>query len=282
MENTYIEPVSKLLDLVEMDWSEWDDYSEFGFTEEHIPELLRLGTDRTLLDLSQEVDDAKLWAPMHAWRILVQMQAAEALASLTRVFDWSEEMNSDLIGEGLPDAFVVFGAPAVDLLANFLNEPGHAPCGYVNAIEALGRIGVEYPGQRDRIIRIAEAALEASWEYDEEGEVNGFLISILLDLDSAESYSLIKKTFETKKVASIVAGDLEDVEIELGLREKRELPAWNMSVTPFEGVGGFPNEDEYFYGGGGKATLQDKERLKKEKNKRKQEKKSRKKNRKKK
>ena len=45
MINTYTEPVSKLPALGEIDWEEWDDYSEFGFTKEHVPELIRLGTD---------------------------------------------------------------------------------------------------------------------------------------------------------------------------------------------------------------------------------------------
>ncbi len=39
MTNTYTEPVSKLLALGETDWIEWDDYSEFGFTQEHIHEV---------------------------------------------------------------------------------------------------------------------------------------------------------------------------------------------------------------------------------------------------
>ena len=69
----YTEPVSQLLSYGETDWDEWDDYTAFGFTSEHIPELIRLATDRHLL--VDDVEEAAMWAPMHAWRILAQMDA---------------------------------------------------------------------------------------------------------------------------------------------------------------------------------------------------------------
>ena len=46
----------------------WDDYSEFDFAKDHIPELIRLGTDRHLLVDVEDVDEDEMWAPMHAWR----------------------------------------------------------------------------------------------------------------------------------------------------------------------------------------------------------------------
>ena len=42
MTNPYTEPVSRLLTFGEADWDEWEDYFQFGFSEEHIPELIRL------------------------------------------------------------------------------------------------------------------------------------------------------------------------------------------------------------------------------------------------
>ncbi len=65
---SYTEPVSGLLTYGEADWDEWDDYASYHFTGEHIPELIRLATDRHLL-VDEAVDDASMWAPMHAWRV---------------------------------------------------------------------------------------------------------------------------------------------------------------------------------------------------------------------
>jgi hypothetical protein len=117
MKNTYENPISELLEFGEADWREWDDYSAFGFTQEHIPELIRLGKDRALIvDVdNDELNYAALWAPMHAWRALVQMQATEAIFPLLDVFDWVDQSDSDLISEGLLTfcASLVMGYPKV-------------------------------------------------------------------------------------------------------------------------------------------------------------------------
>ena len=265
MTNTYTEPVSKLLTFGEMDWSEWDDYSEFGFTKEHIPELIRLGTDRDLLTDIEGVDEDEMWAPMHAWRILVQMQAVEAIAPLAQVLDWSEESDGDLINEGLTTAFETFGPPVIEPLAAFINEVGHTVFGYISASEVMAHVAVEYPEYRDRVIKIISSALDAYHERNDE-DVNGFWLADLLDLNAVDSYPIIKRAFEAGKINVRIAGDLEDVELEFGMREKRDTPAPNFPL-PFDFMRPIPELDT-------------KSHKKKEKSKRKQEKRSRKKNRK--
>ena len=59
----YSKPVSRLLTYGAAGWDEWDDYTEFGFTGQHVPELIRLGTDRHLL--VDDVEGTAMWAPMH-------------------------------------------------------------------------------------------------------------------------------------------------------------------------------------------------------------------------
>ncbi len=278
MKNTYTESVSELFTLGEMDWDEWDDYSEFAFTKEHIPELIRLGMDRHLLVDVADVDDDEMWAPMHAWRILVQMRAMESIAPLTQVLDWSEETETDLISEGLTDALVKFGAPVIESLAAFMNEPGHAIGGYISASEVMSRIGEQQPEHRDRIIQILTSALDENFERNDE-DVNGFWIADLLDLDAIESYPAIKKAFVANKVNLRVVGDLEDVEMEFGMRAARETPAPNLTL-PLDFMRALRDADEML-----PVLLKDEkkrliEKEKKQKNKRKQEKKSRRKNRK--
>jgi hypothetical protein len=282
---TYTEPVSKLLTLGEMNWDKWDDYSEFGFTKEHIPELIRLGTDLRLLVENEDVDDDEVWAPMHAWRILVQIQALEAIEPLVQILDWGEGSESDLINEGLADALEIFGAPVIEALAAFMNEPGHSLAGYVSASEVLAHIGMEHAENHEHITQIITSALESNYEENEE-EVNGYWISDLLDLGAKNSYPIIKKAFEADKVDVTIVGDLEDVELEWGLRGEQETFVPDISLFPADIFRS--NKTPFLY----PPTLdtppteaevkRDRDKAKKEKNKKKQQKISRKKNQKKK
>jgi hypothetical protein len=270
----YTEPVSRLLTYGEADWDEWDDYTEFGFTGKDVPELIRLGTDRHLL--VDDVDEPAMWAPMHAWRVLAQMYAPEAIAPLVQVLALVDETDTDLIGEGLQDVLESFGPTAIDALTTFLFEAGDGNGGLVGAGEALARIGKAYPEYRDLVVQFITATLEARYAHNDP-QINGFWISDLLDLNAVESFPVIKKAYEANAVDPMVSGDLEEVEIELGLREKRTTPR---PLTPFQrakGLGlergmGYPEPFPY---------LASQKIEKKEKTKRKQEKKSRKKNRKK-
>jgi hypothetical protein len=274
-EADYSEPVSRLLTYGEADWDEWDDYTEFGFTGQHIPELIRLGTDRHLL-VDDDVDDVAMWAPMHAWRVLAQMYALESIAPLVQVLSLVDESNSDLINEGFRDVLERFGPVAIDPLASFLTESG-AEGGLIGASEALAHIGKDHPEHRDRTVQIITAALDTRYVQNDP-MVNGFWISDLLDLQAVESYPIIQKAYEAGAADPMICGDLEDVEVELGLLEERKTPR---PLTPFQHAVGLGLERGSRKP---KPFLQiDADKIaKKEKVKRKQEKKSRKKNRKKK
>jgi hypothetical protein len=217
---SYSEPVSRLLTYGEADWSEWADYSGLGFKEEHIPELIRLGTDAHLL--LDDVDESEsFWAPMHAWRVLELMNSTEAVGPLVELFDLDDQSDSDLISEGLLDVIVRYGPAAIDHLANFLLETRHEGGGLVGAGEALARIGNQHPEHRDRIVQLISAALEARYAGNAP-DINGFWICDLMDLKAVESYPVIAKAFEEETVDFTIVGDLEDVQVELGLLEKRK------------------------------------------------------------
>lgn len=278
MTNRYNEPVSRLLRLGPADWQEWDDYSEFGFRQEHIPELIRLGSDYYLLCEDGPSDD-EVWAPMHAWRALTQMFAVEAIVPLTRVLDWSFESGMDLISEGLRGALITFGEPTLEPLSDFLAEPEHTISGYSLAAGIISSIGEQNPEHRDQAIKIITSALDAHFKRND-GDINGFWIADLMDLKATGSYPVIKKVFETGEVNLRIAGDLEDVELEFGMREKRDTPPPNTPLTPAL-IHSLRNESNKSLLDPHQAKVERTARqVKKEKSKRKAEKKSRKKNRK--
>jgi hypothetical protein len=136
------------------------------------------------------------------------------------------------------------------------------------ASSALAEIGNRHPEERERCLQGISSLLE-KYETNDEG-FNGFLIGDLIDMKAVEKIDLIKKAFDAHAVDELIHGDVEDVQIEMGLLEKRLTPE-----RPWRSGRFAPGPDDFFASGpkSGKAA-------KKEKNKRKQEKKSRKKNRK--
>jgi hypothetical protein len=103
-----------------------------------------------------------------------------------------------------------------------------------------------------------------------DASLNGFLISDLVDVKAVEHIDLIEKAFASGNVDEFIRGGFEDVQVELGLREKRSKPISRPSL--------FQDVEEATFVPEKKSA----EQKKREKDKRKQEKKSRKKNRKKK
>ena len=126
------------------------------------------------------------------------------------------------------------------------------------------------------MVQIISTTLEARYAANDP-QINGFWVSDLIDLNAIESFPIIKKAYEAK-VDPMICGDLEDVEIELGLIKERTTPR---PLTPLQraiGLGlkkGLSIPEPF-------PTISTPKARKMEKTRRKQEKKSRKKNRKKK
>jgi preprotein translocase subunit SecA len=58
-----------------------------------------------------------------------------------------------------------------------------------------------------------------------------------MDLQAVEAIEVIRGAFRRKSVDLAIAGDIEDVEIAMGLRERRATPAPSYHVRPVSGSG---------------------------------------------
>ena len=67
--------------------------------------------------------------------------------------------------------------------------------------------------------------------------IAGFAVSALIDLGAVEAIDAIRDAFRRDTVDISIAGDVEDVEVEFGLRAGRATPAPKYMVLP---TGGFP------------------------------------------
>jgi uncharacterized protein len=208
-----------LLELGEADRSgTWPDYLQYGFTETAIPALLDLVADQAFDQMDSE--SPEVWAPLHAWRTLGQLGSNQTIVPLLDQFDrlceddWALPELSTVMG--------MLGEPAIEPLAGFLNDSRHREFARVIALDGLAEIARHKPDCRERIIKCYRDYMSTPDELAV--TLNGLLIGRLLDLKAIEAIDDIRQLFARDCVDITCAGDLEEVEIELGLRQTRITP----------------------------------------------------------
>lgn len=225
----YQPPVASLLEKGEPASGEWEDVTKLGITEADIPELIRMVTDK---HLHWSEDSFLCFAPVHAWRALGQLRAEQAIYPLITLFDLAEEMDDDYIENEMETVFSMIGAPAVQPLVDFVEDPEvlHSDWAHVSAISALVAIGLKHPDARDQVkigLRsLLEIELERANSYmeDEEPLIEiDFLVAGLAELGAAEAMPFIREAFARGLVSEIACGSLEDVEQQLKLAQEKDV-----------------------------------------------------------
>lgn len=208
------------------DLNQWPDYTKYGFTEADIPLLIVQVGDKTFNQLPS--DNKAVWVPLHAWRILGQLQSSDAIQVLIETFDdWEED---DWALSELPTVMGMMGSSAIAPLAQYIKEANHAEYARVIAFDGLKEIALTHPDSRAEILGIYREYMSSP---DTNAvSLNGLLIASLLDLQAVELIDDIRGMFEQGSVDWSIAGDLEEVEIELGLRTERSIPRPNFAWMP--------------------------------------------------
>lgn len=225
---SYSQPVRAIFSIGTLKEYEWPDYTIYGINTTHKDELLQLATDEQHLD--SEDDDG--WAPMHAFRALLPMadkRVANAFAKLVAERDEDEFIDRFLhpvIFRMMPD---IWGS-----LLSQLEDKETSEFGKISLIHLMKNIAQEHPEHRTLAVQTFCQQLDAD---NHEPSPNAFLISGLLDLEAEEAMESITAVFKRDAVDCSIIGDLEDVEIALGLRQERETPARDYLVDMFPGIG---------------------------------------------
>ena len=202
---------------------DWPDYLQHGFTEADVPDLLAMVADESLHNAPDEED--AVWAPLHAWRTLGQLRSAAAVQPLIDLFDTLCE--DDWALTELSKVMGMIGEPAIDPLADYISVNHHSEFARVMAVDSLGEIAKQHAQTRDRMLDIFQRYMQSP---DKEAySLNGLLVCQLMDLGATELIDDIRKLYASGCVDVSCAGDMEDVEIGLGLRGKRSTPKPNYS-----------------------------------------------------
>ena len=128
----YTPPVDQLLTLGRCDEITDVDYYDLGIRKQHVSELMRMVADKSLHNAKWDDEDEiqlEVWAPMHAWRALAQMQAVETAEHLIKHLFWRVDDGDEWVRLEMPVVFHLFGVKSIPPLIEYLN-PEH-----VNGVE---------------------------------------------------------------------------------------------------------------------------------------------------
>lgn len=220
--STYTPAVTQLMSLGKPDLlveHPWPDYPAlYGLTEGHVPELLAILADESLDELPEE--DVRIWAVVHAWRALGQLGSDAAITQLVEQF---ERLCEDDVGQGeIPKVLGMIGKSAIPLLEYFWRHADVDEFARAMAMDALAEVVAHHPECRGAVLSIYRRYMQAP---DLSAEIiNGLLIINLLRLEAKEEIDGIRHMFALGCVDATYAGDLRDVEEELGVPHVEVTP----------------------------------------------------------
>jgi yecA family protein len=211
--------IQTLLTLGQPSQRIWPDYlSQYGFTAIDVPALINLFADEEISKLPSE--RAEVWAPVYAWRILGQLASEEAIEPIIDSFDTL--CHEDYALGELAEVIGMIGPTAIPALTHHWQKTGRDEFSYAMAMDALCEVAKQHPETRDQVVGIYQNYMTKP--FTSAHSLNGLLMGRLLDLNATEAIEAIRRLFALGCVDISCAGDLEEVEMELGLRTMRSTP----------------------------------------------------------
>ena len=223
LKSKYSEKIQPLFELDRegyMDDDTLNGYKKFNFTKEDISELIELAMDDRVdkidYELYEKESNRLFFAGIYAVRVLGKLKAIEALEPLTNKMYL--EIENDFYQEAMIVFFADIGVEALDFIENDLLRVNEDK---LTLFDGLRKIIEQNEEENERIEQILVKYLEKT---EDNSSHLAFAISLLTKISGAKHIELIRKLFEEKEVDVFFYGDLEDIEIKLGLREKRTQP----------------------------------------------------------
>jgi len=226
------DPVRDLIELGKFKdpYALWPDYEElYGVGHQHVAALIEIIRDHATYEV--EAESSAFWAPVHAWRALGQLRAEAAVEPLLGLLKASG--GDDYADHELPVVFGMIGSGALAPVGAFVLDSKNATWVVATAIAGLREIGKLCPDCRGACVDVLRRKLQPSQLSD--ATANGFAVWALLDLEAIEAIDAIRAAFRRDDVDISIAGDIEDAEVALKLRDKRATPKkglWSLDWSP--------------------------------------------------
>jgi hypothetical protein len=212
----------------------WRDYSGYGLTAADAPTLVALVADSRFL----ESEEADYWVPLHSWRALQHLMPA-GLHELIGIFDVLAE--DDWAHDEIPSVMAAAGSVAMDPLVAYVLDMTNDEFAIPLALQSLVEIGKRQGKLRKPVIERLVYCLQHTAKQDQ--GLNGLIVAELVSLKAVEAMPAILAAFAEDVLDWSVSGDLEDVELGMGLRTQRDTPRPNYQ-QPVDDDTEFEDDDE--------------------------------------
>ena len=196
---------------------DWSLYADLNFTKEDVDELIGLAEDFYLMF---EQSDEESAVCIHAWRSAVFVGDVSLVSTLLMIALECDLIEDEWFAEDFSILMAHFGMSAFPALlealaSNLLDESVVSLV--CNSIPVLG----ESEKEKEKL-RAALVGLLVKGELDRDLRAN--LVNGLVMLKAVEAIDTICSQFEANQVNVAIVGDLEEVELALGLRSQRATP----------------------------------------------------------
>ena len=200
-----------------------DYIKKYGFCEEDKEQLLELATDMDIYqyDYSEMGDDEGLefFGVVHAWHVLSKLKVPEAKQLFV---DWFESYDFDNPDEWMISEFRTLIRPyrsdMFDYIKAYVKDESNSEWVRMEYLEVIKDMYEANEITLEELNVFLDTVLSES----NSSIVNAGAIGVCMDHKLTEHHERIKECFEKKAVDIDHIGDLEDVEIEMGLRTERE------------------------------------------------------------
>ncbi len=215
-------------------------YLEFGFDDSDVTLLEELAFDKELNNLKYNKKNiGKLFAPIHAIMVLAQLKSKQ---SFKKLVDGLDEMDDDYSRGAVLYYLRNVVSDFVDELIVYFLDKSRNIYNRMLVWEALDNTYKIDKSIGDKFEDALVEYLQRDDEYDD--GLNAMCIFSLIEISGAKHIDLIREAFKTKPVDVWYDGDIEDVEIRLGLRSKRTTSKpTNIFDVP---LGGFDEDEDMF------------------------------------
>jgi len=214
-------PVLRLLELGDPDdVKDWSIYRDLKITSEHLDELSQMAIDVNFLD--SDVDTH--WAgPIHAWRMLGELEIPGAIGPLVHALQEMSEELLDWAGDEFSTIFARIGPSGIPALTGLIANTKASNYSRWNAARCISAICEEHPESRADGVAVLTQQLEKFATNDP--DLNAMLlINLVIDLRAVESIGVIEQAFQAGRVNEDFMGGWDEVQVELGLKDRSEVP----------------------------------------------------------
>jgi hypothetical protein len=185
---------------------------KLGLSRDDVPALVQIAKGWTA---DEEPIEGTWHGPVHAWRALGQLRAAEAVEPLLKVLLGLNPPEDACCFEEFPRVFGLIGPPAIAPLHDYLTNPRKQLYARVAAAHGLFEIGKRHPESR---LQAMEALSSQLAGHDRSAyEINGFVVRFLVDLNATGAAEVIERAFAANVIDESIADCWTVVRDDLGV-----------------------------------------------------------------